>query len=71
MDALQVRLDVLAPALTALARAVPAELAATVQEDQRREVALRLEGVSLSAQADEALAADLGGVISAMSAQAA
>lgn len=53
MDAMQVRLDVMSLALAALARAVPADLAAGIQEGLQREVAKRLDGVALSPQADE------------------
>lgn len=71
VDAMQVRLDVLSLALAALARAVPADLAAGIQESLRREVAKRLDGVALSPQADEVVAADLGRLMSALGARAA
>jgi hypothetical protein len=71
MDAMQVRLDVLALALATLARAVPADLAGAVQDGLRRDVAQRLSGVSLSAKADEAVAADLGSLLSALADRAA
>lgn len=66
MDSMQARLDVLVVALAALARAVPAESAATVQEVLRREVEQRLDGMALSAQADEAVAADLSRLMHAL-----
>lgn len=66
MDALQVRLDMLVLALAALARAVPAELAAAVQDGLRREVEQRLEGRALSPQADEAVAADMACLMNAL-----
>lgn len=65
-EALQARMDVMALALAALARAVPAEQAAALQEVLRREVSQRLDGVALSPEADAAVAADLGGLMSAL-----
>ena len=66
MNAIQARLDVLTVALTALARALPAERAAAVQDGLRRAVAQRLDGVALSPDADAAVAADLGSLMSAL-----
>jgi hypothetical protein len=65
-EALQVRLDVLSVALVALARAVAPDRVAAVREGLWRDVALRLDGVVLSAQADEAIATDLAGLMSAL-----
>ena len=66
--ALQARLEVmaLALALAALARAVPADRAVAVQEELRREVAQRLDGVALSPEVDAAVAADLCSLLSAL-----
>jgi len=59
LNAMQARLDVLCLALAALAREVPAERVAAVEDSLRREVEQRLNGVALSPQADAAVAADL------------
>ncbi len=66
MDAMQARLDVMAVAMTALARAVPAERATAVREGLRRELAQRMEGVALSPDADAAVAADLSSLMCAL-----
>ena len=66
MDAMQARLDVMAVAVTALARAVPAERAAAVQEVLWREVAQRLDGLALSPKADATVAADLSRLVRAL-----
>ncbi len=65
-EALQVRLDVLSAALVALARTVAPDQVAAVRERLSRDVAQRLDGVVLSAQADEAIATDLAGLMSAL-----
>lgn len=70
MRAMQARLDVMAVALTALARSVPAERAAAVQEGLRRAVAQRLDGAALSPDADAAVAADLGSLMDALGGRA-
>ena len=69
-ETMRARLDVLAMALTALARAVPAQRAAEVQESLRRDVAHRLGGVALTPGADAAVAADLGSLMRALGEQA-
>ena len=66
LDAVQARLDVLTLALAALANEVPAERAAMVLDGLRDKVKRRLDGVSLSRQADAAVAADLNCLISAL-----
>lgn len=66
MEALQARLDVMALALAALARAVPAEQVAAVQDGLRLAVAQRLDGLALSPKADAAVAADLASLMSAL-----
>lgn len=66
IQGLQMRLDVLSAALVALARAVPAELAAAVQEGLRQEVTQRLKGAQLTPHADETIAADLGRLMDAL-----
>ena len=66
MNAMQARLDVMTVALTALARALPPEQAAAAQDGLRRAVALQLDGLALSPDADAAVAADLGGLMSAL-----
>ena len=70
LDAVQARLDVLTLALAALANEVPAERAAMVLDGLRDRVKRRLDGVSLSRQADAAVAADLNCLISALGVQA-
>jgi hypothetical protein len=67
LDEMQARLDVMAMALVALARYVPAGQAAALQADLRREVAQRLDGEVLSPDADAAVAADLGSLLNALS----
>ena len=69
LDAVQARLDVLTLALAALANEVPAERAAMVLDGLRDRVKRRLDGVSLSRQADAAVAADLNCLISALGVQ--
>lgn len=66
MDAMQARLDVLSLALVALARAVPTERVAAVQDALRRDLEQRLDGVALSPEADEAMAAEVSNLISAL-----
>lgn len=66
LDEMQARLDVMALALIALTRLVPADQAAALQADLRREVAQRLEGEGLSPKADAAVAADLGRLMGAL-----
>jgi hypothetical protein len=71
IDAMQARLDVMALAMVALAPVVPMEQAASLQDGLRRNVAQRLDGVTLSPQADAAVAADLGSLMSALRVKAA
>ena len=66
LDAVQARLDVLTLALAALANEVPAERAAMVLDGLRDRVKRRLDSVSLSRQADAAVAADLNCLISSL-----
>ena len=69
---LDVRLDVRDLAPAAPARAVPAEMAAAVQDSLHCDVARRLDGlVDWSAQMDEALGAGLGSVMIAWEVQTA
>ena len=69
---LNTRLDVRDLALAAPARAVPAEMAAAVQDSLHCDVAQRLDGlVAWSAQMDEALGAGLGSVMIAWEVQTA
>lgn len=65
-EALQMRLDVLSVALVALARAVAPDRVAAVREGLWRDVTQRLDGVVLSAKADEAITADLAGLMIAL-----
>ena len=67
LNALQARMDVLSLALAALAREVPAERVAAVQDGLWRGLEERLDGVALSSQADRAVAADLGRLMCALS----
>ena len=67
LNALQARLDLLSVALAALAREVPADRVAAVQEGLWRGVEGRLDGLALSQQADIAVAADLGRLMCALS----
>lgn len=66
LDEMQARLDVMALALVALARCVPAGQAAALQAGLRREMAQRLDGEVLSPDADAAVAADLGSLLNAL-----
>jgi hypothetical protein len=66
METVQARLDVMALALVTLARAVPEDRVAAVQEGLRRSVARRLDGVTLSPDADAAVAADLSRLMEAL-----
>ena len=66
IDAMQARMDVLSLALAALAREVPAERAAAVQELLLHGVEQRLDGVMLSPQTDAAIAADLARLMCAL-----
>ena len=71
LNALQARLDLLSVALAALAREVPADRVAEVQEGLWRGVEGWLDGLALSRQADTAVAADLGRLMCALSSRGA
>ena len=70
IDAMQARMDVLSLALAALAREVPADRVAAVQDGLLRGVEKRLKGVTLSPPTDSAMAADLGNLMCALSGRA-
>ena len=71
LNAMDARMDVLSLALAALAREVPAERMAAVQDGLLRGVEQKLDGMTLSKQTDAAVAADLGRLICALSGRAA
>ncbi len=66
METVQARLDVMSLALVTLARAVPEERVAAVQDGLRRSVTRQMDGVTLSPDADAAVAADLSRLIEAL-----
>ena len=66
MDAMQLRMDVLSLALAALAREVPAERLAAVQDRLLHGVERLLDGVMLPPQTDAAIAADLARLMCAL-----
>ena len=70
LNALQARMDVLSLALAVLAREVPAERLAAVQDGLLHGVERRLDGVMLSPQTDAAIAADLARMMCALGGRA-
>lgn len=66
VEELQLRLEMMSLALSALARALPAAAAATVVDALTEEVGLRLQQRRLSDSADAAMAADLGRLFMAL-----
>ena len=66
METVQARLDLMALALVTLARGVPEDRVAAVQEGLRQSVARQLDGVTLSPDADAAVAADLSRLMEAL-----
>ena len=70
LEDLRLRLDVLVEVVAALARSVPPERTAELQATLTQAVGRRLQGVSLSAKANRAVACDLATLLGAAAPQA-